>query len=107
MFFLRNFWVDHQSERDRFGLDFSVQSGFNQIKRIKSLVVFQPHLNRFIVVFIDDILIYSKNEFEDAQHLRIILQTLHEKKIYAKFSKCEFWLKEVIFLDHIISTEGI
>ena len=60
-----------------------------------------------MVVFIDDILIYSKTESEHAQHLRIVLQILREKQLYAKFSKCEFWLHEVGFLGHIVSVDGI
>ena len=60
-----------------------------------------------MVVFIDDILVYSKNEEEHEQHLRIILQTLREKQLYAKLSKCDFWLKDVFFLCHIVSAEGI
>ena len=59
--------------------------------------VFMPELDKFVVVFIDDILIYSKNEEEHAEHLRIVLQHLREHKLYAKFSKCEFWLKRCNF----------
>ena len=59
------------------------------------------------MVFIDDILIYSKNEEEHAEHLRIVLQRLREHKLYAKFTKCEFWLKKVQFLGHVISEDGI
>jgi hypothetical protein len=69
--------------------------------------VFMPELDKFVVVFIDDILIYSKNEEEHAQHLRVILQRLRDHQLYAKFSKCDFWLKEIPFLRHIISAEGI
>ena len=69
--------------------------------------VFMPELDKFVVVFIDDILIYSKNEEEHVEHLRIVLQRLREHKLYAKFSKCDFWLKEVQFLGHIISEAGI
>jgi len=69
--------------------------------------VFMPELDKFVVVFIDDILIYSKNEEEHAEHLRIVLQRLREHKLYAKFTKCEFWLKEVPFLGHVISENGI
>jgi hypothetical protein len=69
--------------------------------------VFMPELDNFVVVFIDDILIYSKSEEEHAQHLRVILQRLRDHQLYAKFSKFAFWLKEVPFLGHIISTEGI
>ena len=69
--------------------------------------VFRPYLDQFVVVFIDDILVFSINEQEHDQHLKIVLQTLREKKLYAKLSKCDFWLKEVSFLCHIVSAEGI
>ena len=69
--------------------------------------IFRPYLDRFVVVFIDDILIYSKDETEHAEHLRIVLQTLRDKQLYAKFSKSEFWLREVGFLGHIVSGDGI
>jgi hypothetical protein len=69
--------------------------------------VFMTELDKFIVIFIDDILIYSKNKEEHAEHLRIVLQRLREHKLYAKFSKCEFWLDSVKFLGHTISSEGI
>ena len=59
------------------------------------------------MVFIDDILVYSKNEEEHKEHLRLVLEKLREHQLYAKFSKCEFWLKEVGFLGHVISGEGI
>ena len=55
-------------------------------------LVFMPELDKFVVVFIDDILIYSKNKEEHAQHLQIVLARLREHKLYAKFNKCEFWL---------------
>ena len=61
--------------------------------------VFQPYLDRFVAVFVDDILIYSKSEEEHKDHLRIVLQTLRDHQLYAKFRKCEFWLIEVRFLD--------
>ena len=69
--------------------------------------VFMEFLDKFVVVFIDDILIYSKNEEEHKEHLRLVLEKLREHQLYAKFSKCEFWLKEVGFLGHVISGEGI
>ena len=69
--------------------------------------VFYPYLDQFFIVFIDDILVYSKNEDEHAMYLRIVLQTLRDRKLYAKFSKCEFWLNEVVFLGHVISRAGI
>ena len=69
--------------------------------------VFQPYLDRFIVVFVDDILIYSKSEEDHERHLRVVLQTLREHQLYAKFSKCEFWLTEVRFLGHMVSASGV
>jgi hypothetical protein len=69
--------------------------------------VFMSELDKFVVVFIDDILVYSKNEEEHDQHLRLILQRLRDHQLYAKFSKCAFSLKEVSFLSHVISAEGI
>jgi hypothetical protein len=69
--------------------------------------VFMPELDKFVMVFIDDILIYSKSKEEHAQHLRVIRQRLRDHQLYANFSKCAFWLKKVPFLAHIISEEGI
>ena len=69
--------------------------------------VFRPYLDQFVVVFIDDILVYSKDAQEHEHHLRIVLQTLRENKLFAKLSKCEFWLKKVSFLGHIVSAKGI
>jgi hypothetical protein len=69
--------------------------------------VFMLELDRFVVVFIDDILVYSKSMEEHEDHLRIVLQWLREHQLYAKFSKCEFWIKEVPFLGHMVSPEGI
>jgi hypothetical protein len=69
--------------------------------------MFMPELDKFVVVFIDDILVYSKNEEEHEQHLQIILQRLREHQLYAKFSNCALWLTEIPFLGHVISVEGI
>jgi hypothetical protein len=69
--------------------------------------VFMEFLDKFVVVFIDDILVYSKSKEDHEKHLRAILEKLREHKLYAKFNKCEFWLNEVGFLGHIISKEGI
>jgi hypothetical protein len=69
--------------------------------------VFMPELDKFVVVFIDDILIYSKNEEEHAKHLRIVLMRLREHQLYAKFSKYVFWLQEIQFLGHVLSAKGI
>jgi hypothetical protein len=69
--------------------------------------VFMTEFDKFVVVFIDDILIYSKNEEEHARHLRIVLTRLREHQLYAKFSKCVFWLEEIQFLGHVLSAKGI
>jgi hypothetical protein len=69
--------------------------------------VFMPELDKFVMVFVDDILVYSRNEEEHAGHLHIILQHLREHRLYVKLSNCDFWLKEIKFLGHTISHEGI
>jgi len=69
--------------------------------------VFMDYLDTFVAIFIDDILIYSKSEADHEKHLRLVLQRLREHQLYAKFSKCEFWIDEVPFLGHIISNGGI
>ncbi|WVZ80300.1 hypothetical protein U9M48_027790 [Paspalum notatum var. saurae] len=69
--------------------------------------VFMEYLDKFVVMFIDDILIYSKTEEEHEEHLRLVLQKLRDHKLYAKLSKCEFWLDQVPFLGHIVSKGGI
>ena len=69
--------------------------------------VFQPYLDQFVVVFVEDILIFSQSEDEHDDHLRIALQALKDHQLYAKFSKCEFWLTEVKFLGHIVSASSV
>ena len=64
--------------------------------------VFQPYLDQFVVVFVDDILIYSQSEWEHEYHLRIVLRLLRDHQLHAKFSKCEFWLTEMRFLGHVV-----
>jgi hypothetical protein len=68
--------------------------------------VFMEYLDKFVVIFIDAILVYSRNEEEHEKHLRLVLQKLRDNQLYAKFSKCEFWLKEVSFLGHVIKGGG-
>ncbi|GJT86472.1 putative nucleotidyltransferase, ribonuclease H [Tanacetum coccineum] len=69
--------------------------------------VCRPYHDKFVIVFIDDILIYSKTREEHVEHLRLVLELLKKEKLYAKFSKCEFWLREVQFLRHVINGNGI
>ena len=69
--------------------------------------VCKPYLDQFVIVFIDDILIYSKSKEEHEQHLRKILELLKKEKLYAKFSKCEFWIEKVQFLGHVVTSQGI
>jgi hypothetical protein len=69
--------------------------------------VFMEYLDIFVVVFIDDILVYSRNEEEHEEHLRLVLQKFRENQLYAKLSKCEFWLSEVSFLGYVITDGGI
>jgi hypothetical protein len=69
--------------------------------------VFMEYLDKFVVVFINDILIFSKTEEEHEKHLRMVLEKLRSNQLYVKFSKCEFWLTEVTFLRHVISAGGV
>ena len=69
--------------------------------------VFKQYLDLFVIVFIDDILIYSRSEEENASHLRLFLQTLKDRQLFAKFSKCGFFLQYFSFLSHIVSSKGI
>jgi hypothetical protein len=69
--------------------------------------VFMPKLDKFLMVVINGILVYSKSTEDHEEHLRVMLQRLRDHQLYAKFSKCEFWISEVPFLGHVISSEGI
>ncbi|GKG23453.1 putative reverse transcriptase domain-containing protein, partial [Tanacetum coccineum] len=69
--------------------------------------VYKPYLDKFVIVFIDDILIYSRNKEEHANHLRIILELLKKEKLYAKLSKCDLWIRIVQFLGHLIDSQGL
>jgi hypothetical protein len=69
--------------------------------------IFMEYLDQFVVVFIDDKLVYSQNEETQEDHLKLVLQKLRDNQLYAKFSMCNFWLKEVAFLGHIITDAGI
>ena len=69
--------------------------------------IFQPYLDQFVIVFIDDILIYLGSKEDHEENLRVVLQILRENQLYAKFSKCQFWLDSVAFLGHVISAEGV
>ena len=69
--------------------------------------IFQPYLDQFVIVFIDDILIYSGSKEDHGEHLRVVLHILRENKLYAKFSKCQFWLDSVAFLGHVILAKGV
>ena len=69
--------------------------------------VFQPYIDQFFMVFVDDILIYSQSKWKHEYHLRIVLQLLRDHQLYAKFGKFEFWLSEVIFLGHVVSASGM
>ena len=69
--------------------------------------VFHPYLARFVIVFIDDILVYSRSELEHERHLDSVLQTLRQHQLYVKFDKCEFWLSQVGFLGHVVSADDI
>nr|GFC14206.1 reverse transcriptase [Tanacetum cinerariifolium] len=87
--------------RNRYPLS-QIEDLFNQLQGAKYFSKIE-----FVIVFIDDILVYSKFEEEHEQHLRIVMEILRQKKLYAKFSKCEFCLQQVAFLGHIVSADGI
>ncbi|KAA0060864.1 retrotransposon protein, putative, Ty3-gypsy sub-class [Cucumis melo var. makuwa] len=92
-----------------------LRSGYHQLKVRESDIakiafrtrIFHRYLYQFVIVFIDDILVYSVDRESHEEHLRIVIQTLREKQLYAKFSKCEFWLEQVVFLGHVVSAKGV
>nr|GEW52123.1 hypothetical protein [Tanacetum cinerariifolium] len=97
-----------QHQRSRVYSKIDMASGYHQLRIREENIpktAFMTH--RFVIVFIDDILIYSKNRKEHEGHLKLILKVLKEEELYAKFSKCEFWLSKVQFLGHVIDSEGI
>ena len=69
--------------------------------------VFRNYLDKFVIVFIDDILVYSRSKEEHEEYLRTVLQTLRREQLFAKLSKCEFWLDRIVFLGHVISAKGV
>jgi len=69
--------------------------------------VFYEYLDKFVIVFIDDILVYSRSKEKHEKHLRMVLGILKEKKLFAKFKKCEFWMERVVFLGHVVIAQGI
>nr|GFC53577.1 hypothetical protein [Tanacetum cinerariifolium] len=83
-----------------------LRSGYHQL-RVKEQDISKTAFHKFVIVFIDDILVFSKSKEEHEDHLRTVLQTLRQEKFYAKFSKCDIWLSSVAFLGHIVSAEGI
>ncbi|XP_013614061.1 PREDICTED: RNA-directed DNA polymerase homolog [Brassica oleracea var. oleracea] len=69
--------------------------------------VFHDYLDKFVIIFIDEILVYSRSKEEHSEHLRLVMERLRNQKLFAKFSKCSFWKREIRFLGHIVSEEGV
>ncbi|GKD32707.1 putative reverse transcriptase domain-containing protein [Tanacetum coccineum] len=103
------------SQKQHLGLVRSLRIPSNAIWFNNALTIFmdllyrvcKPYLDKCVIVFIDDILIYSRNKKEKEEHLRSILELLKKEKLYAKLYKCEFWMKSVQFLGHVIDSQGI
>ncbi|GJY96909.1 putative reverse transcriptase domain-containing protein [Tanacetum coccineum] len=97
-----------QLQGSQFFLKIDLRFGYHQLRvHVDDIPKTTPYLDKFVIVFIDDILIYSKTQEEHVEHLRLVLELLKKEKLYAKFSKCEFWLREVQFLGHVINGNGI
>ncbi|GJS90197.1 putative nucleotidyltransferase, ribonuclease H [Tanacetum coccineum] len=98
-----------QLQGSRYFSKIDLRSGYHQLTVVMRKLSYKTHLepDKFVIVFIDDILIYSKSKEEHEGHLRLVLELLRREKLYAKFSKCEFWLQEVHFLGHVINQGGI
>ncbi|GJX58485.1 putative reverse transcriptase domain-containing protein [Tanacetum coccineum] len=103
-----------QLQGSQFFSKIDLRSGYHQLRvheddipKTAFRTLCRPYLDKFVIVFRDDILIYSKTREEHVEHLRLILELLKKEKLYAKFSKCEFWLREVQFLEHVINGNGI
>jgi hypothetical protein len=109
---IRELDIPKTAFRIRYGLyDYTVMSfGLTNVPAYFMYLmnkVFMEYMDKFVVVFIDDILVFSKIEEEHETHLRLVLEKLRAHQLYPKFSKCEIWLSEVAFLGHVISTEGV
>ena len=104
--------VHKMTFKTRYGLyEFLVMS-FGLINALETFMdlmnrIFRPYVDQFVMVFINDILVYSKDREDHDTHLRVVLETLRKEQLYAKLSICEFWLRKVSFLGHIVSEEGI
>ncbi|GJT69391.1 reverse transcriptase domain-containing protein [Tanacetum coccineum] len=101
-----------QLQRSWYFSKIDLRSGYHQLRVREEYIPktafrMRPYLDKFVIVFIDDILIYSKSKEEHEVHLKLILELLEREKLFGKFSKCEFWLQEVHFLGHVVNSEGI